>query len=144
MTALQWIVIALVCGVIEILTAGFWFLWLALAGLLTALFIWFGLLSGISSQVIAFSVVTLALIIFTRPIVMRLIKTQDTHSNIKALIGQTGMVTSIITAHEYGQVKVNGEIWTAAADGSIGEPLDQGSKVRITGIDGVKLLVEKA
>jgi len=140
MSALHWIIIGLVCGVVEILTAGFWFLWLALAGLLTALFVRIGLLPGISQQIIAFSIITLALIIFTRPIVMRFIKTRDTHSNIKALIGQTAIVTSTITAYEFGQVKVNGEIWTAAAN----EYLEVDSRVKITGIDGVKLLVEKA
>lgn len=139
MSALLWVVIALVCGVVEILTAGFWFLWLALAGLLTALFVKIGLLPGISEQIIVFSIITLALIIFTRPIVMRFIKTKDTHSNTKALIGQIGVVTSTITAQEYGQVKVNGEIWTAAAN----ESLEVDSRVKITGIDGVKLLVEK-
>lgn len=139
MSALHWIIIALVCGVVEILTAGFWFLWLALAGLLTALFVKLGLLPGISGQIIAFSIITLVLIIFTRPIVMRFIKTKDTHSNTKALIGQIGIVTSTITAHEYGQVKVNGEIWTAAAQ----EFLEVDSRVKIIGIDGVKLVVEQ-
>lgn len=139
MSALHWIIIALVCGVVEILTAGFWFLWLALAGLLTALFVKLGLLPGISGQIIAFSIITLALIIFTRPIVMRFVKTKDTQSNTKALIGQIGIVTDTITAHEYGQVKVNGEIWTAAAQ----ETLQVDSRVKITGIDGVKLVVER-
>lgn len=139
MSALHWIIIALVCGVVEILTAGFWFLWLSLAGLLTALFVKLGLLPGISGQIIAFSIITLVLIIFTRPIVMRFIKTKDTHSNTKALIGQIGIVTSTITAHEYGQVKVNGEIWTAAAQ----EILEVDSRVKIIGIDGVKLVVEQ-
>ncbi len=140
MSALHWVIIALVCGVVEILTAGFWFLWLALAGLVTALFVGIGLLPGISGQIIAFSIITLALIVFTRPIVLRFIKTKDTHSNIKALIGQIGIVTSTITPHEYGQVKVNGEIWTAAAH----DTLEVDSRVKIMGIDGVKLLVEEA
>lgn len=140
MSALHWIIIALVCGVVEILTAGFWFLWLALAGLLTALFVRLGLLPGISGQIIVFSIITLALIIFTRPIVLRFVKTRDTHSNIKALIGQIAIVTSTITPREYGQVKVNGEIWTATAS----ESLEVDSRVKILGIDGVKLVVERA
>lgn len=140
MSALHWLIIALVCGVIEILTAGFWFLWLALAGLLTALLVRLGLLPGVSGQIITFSIITLVLIVFTRPIVMRFIKTNDTHSNTKALIGQTGIVTGAITAHQFGQVKVNGEIWTAASE----ESLQVDSRVKIIGIDGVKLLVEKA
>ena len=36
MSALQWILVAIVAGAIEIFSAGFWFLWLALSAVLVA------------------------------------------------------------------------------------------------------------
>ena len=36
MSAVQWILVAVLCGAVEIFSAGFWFLWLALAALLVA------------------------------------------------------------------------------------------------------------
>ncbi|HHV15744.1 MAG TPA: NfeD family protein, partial [Gelria sp.] len=36
MSAVQWILVAVVCGAIEIFTLGLWFLWLAIAALIVA------------------------------------------------------------------------------------------------------------
>jgi membrane protein implicated in regulation of membrane protease activity len=41
---------------------------------------------------------------------------------------------------QFGQVKVNGEVWTAIAE----EELEENIRVEVIGIDGVKLLVKKA
>ncbi|HWP96790.1 MAG TPA: hypothetical protein VN426_08055 [Syntrophomonadaceae bacterium] len=74
MPAFQWIVIALACGVIELLRAGFWFVWVAIAGLITALGIKLGLLSGLTGQVLTFSLSSVVLILFVRPLVIEAIK----------------------------------------------------------------------
>lgn len=140
MSSLQWILLAIVCGAIEIFTAGFWFLWLALSAFLVAVAIRLGLLLTLESQLIVFALFTLLFIIFTRPLVLKFFKTQDTASNVKALIGQHGISLANIHPLEYGQVKVNGEVWTASSE----QEIDSGTRVLVTGIDGVKLLVEKA
>lgn len=140
MSVLQWVLLALVCGIIELASAGLWFLWLALAALLTALGAKIGWLVSIQAQLLVFSVFTLAFIVFTRPLALRFLETKDTPSNVNALIGQHGVVTKTIMPFEYGQAKVNGEIWTATAE----EEIDADVRVRVIGIQGVKLQVEKA
>lgn len=75
---------------------------------------------------------------FTRPLLVRLVKTRDIASNVNALIGQHGITTQEITPFEYGQVKVNGEIWTAVAQ----EEIAMGTPIIVNGIDGVKLIVQ--
>lgn len=140
MSVLQWILLALVCGIIELASAGLWFLWLALAALLTALGIKIGWLISIQAQLLVFSVFTLAFIVFTRPLALRFLETKDTPSNVNALIGQHGVVTKAMTPFEYGQVKVNGEIWTATSQEEVAVDV----RVRVVGIQGVKLQVEKA
>ena len=112
MTTAQWILIAVVCGSIEIFTMGFWFLWLALAALLVAVGVRLEWLGSLQLQLILFALFTLIFIIFTRPLVVKLFKTQDTISNVKALVGQHGISTTNLAPLQYGQVKVNGEIWT--------------------------------
>lgn len=139
MSVLQWILLALVCGIIELASAGLWFLWLALAALLTALGIKIGWLISIQAQLLVFSVFTLAFIVFTRPLALRFLETKDTPSNVNALIGQHGVVTKAMTPFEYGQVRVNGEIWTATSH----EEVDVDVRIRVVGIQGVKLQVEK-
>lgn len=140
MSSLQWIIVAIVCGTIEIFTISFWFLWLAISALLVALGISFGWLITIESQLLLFAVSTLLLIIFTRPLVLKFIKTRDTLSNVNALIGEHGVSLAKITPLEYGQVKVNGEIWTAASE----EEIKENTQITVVGIDGVKLVVKKS
>lgn len=139
MTSLQWIIAAIVFGAVEILSAGFWFLWLGLAALLVATGVSFGLLDSIQSQLLVFAILTLMFIIFTRPLLMKTVKSNDTASNVNALIGQHGICTSKISVIEFGQVKVNGEIWTASSD----ENIEPDTRVTVTGIDGVKLQVKR-
>lgn len=140
MTTAQWILIAVVCGSIEIFTMGFWFLWLALAALIVAIGVRLEWLQALQWQLIIFALFTLIFIIFTRPLVVKLFKTKDTISNVKALVGQHGICTADLKPLQYGQVKVNGEIWTALSQREI----DVGTKILVTGIDGVKLIVEQA
>lgn len=140
MTFLEWILVAILCGAIEIFTAGFWFLWLAIAGVAVALLVQFGLLPSLELQLLVFALITLLLIIFTRPLVMKFIKSNDTVSNVKALIGQHGITLSPIMPMQFGQVKVNGEVWTAISE----EELEENTRIEVIGIDGVKLLVKKA
>ncbi len=140
MTAAQWILIALVCGSVEIFTMGFWFLWFALAALLVAVGVQVDWLGTLQLQLLFFALFSIIFIIFTRPLVLKLFKSNDTISNVEALIGQHGMATTNISALNYGQVKVNGEIWTAVSSSDI----EVDTRVLVTGIDGVKLQVETA
>ena len=140
MTFLEWILVAIICGAIEIFTVGFWFLWLAIAGVIVALLVQFGLLPALEIQLLVFALFTLLLIIFTRPLVVKFVKSNDKVSNVKALIGQHGITLTSIVPMQFGQVKVNGEIWTAVAE----EELEENTRVEVMGIDGVKLIVKKA
>ncbi len=140
MTAVQWILVAVLCGAVEIFTAGFWFLWLALAALLVAAGVSLTILVSLPGQLLVFAVITLILVVFTRPLVVKLVKSNDTLSNVNALIGQHGISTTVISPLHYGQVKVNGEIWTAVA----AEEIQLGVRIAVVDIDGVKLVVKEA
>ena len=60
-------------------------------------------------------------------------------TNAYSLIGKIGLVTVAISKlNATGQVKVNGEVWSAKADGDIA----QGTEVEVLKIDGVKLIVK--
>ncbi|NLN86435.1 MAG: NfeD family protein [Syntrophomonadaceae bacterium] len=140
MASLQWILIAILCGAVEIFSSGFWFLWLAIAALLVAGGAATGILISLPAQLLVFSIITLVLIVFTRPLLMKTVKSNDTVSKVKALIGQQGMALTPISPLNFGQVKVNGEIWTATSN----EYIEENIRVVVTGIDGVKLVVDKA
>lgn len=140
MTFLEWTLVAIVCGAIEILSAGFWFLWLAIAAIIVAFLVQFGILPTLETQLLVFAIFTLVFIVLTRPLVMKFVKSNDTVSNVKALIGQHGMTLTNVSPLHYGQVKVNGEVWTAVSE----EDIDDDTRIEVTGIDGVKLRIKKA
>lgn len=140
MTTAQWIIIALLCGSVEIFTLGLWFLWLAVAALLVAVGVRLQWLPSLQWQLLIFALFTVIFIIFTRPLALKLFRTKDTVSNVKALVGQHGIATTDIKPLQFGQVKVNGEIWTAISETEI----ESGTRIVVTEIDGVKLIVSKA
>lgn len=139
MTALTWIIVALVCGAVEIFTVGFWFLYLAISALVVALAVSIGWFPQIEVQLLVFAFLTILLVIFTRPLVVKLIRTNETASNVKALVGQKGISIDKIVPLHYGQVKLNGEIWTAVSS----EEIEAGTLVEVAAIEGVKLIVQK-
>ena len=103
-----------------------------------SLLTWLNVVTALSAQVIVFGVITIFFIIFTRPLVVRVFKTKDVKSNVDALIGLTGIVTMEIIPPESGQVKLQGEIWTARSD----QRLNQDSLVQVRSVEGVTLYVD--
>ena len=140
MTALAWVIIAMVCGAVEIFTLGLWFLYLALSALMVALLAAVGWLPTTEIQLLIFALLTILLVIFTRPLMVKLIRTREVPSNVKALVGQKGVSVEKIMPLHFGQVKLNGEIWTAVSS----EEIEPGSLVEVIDIEGVKLIVQKS
>lgn len=60
-------------------------------------------------------------------------------SGLEGLIGQTGIVERAIAEGTTGKVYVHGELWDAAASGAV----PAGSRVTVTGVEGMRLLVKQ-
>lgn len=133
-----WLIIAVVCGIIEVLTMGLWFLWMALAALVVALGIKLDILTSWGPEAIAFGVLSILLMIFTRPLLMQALQTRQVRSNVDSMIGKVAVVIQDITPMETGQIKVYGDIWTAVSE----QEIPAGKQVVIRSIEGVKLHVE--
>jgi membrane protein implicated in regulation of membrane protease activity len=92
------------------------------------------------TQVIVFFVVSIGLLLSTRKIFVEKLNTGKENTNVDALIGDTGQVIMAINPMEVGQVKVNGQVWSAIADDQL-LTLEEGTYVTIKAIEGVKLIV---
>lgn len=66
---------------------------------------------------------------------------RDRPSNVDALIGRTGVVTSRLAAESPGRVKMGDEIWRAVLSPGAGTAREQGESVTVEAVDGVTLLV---
>jgi len=94
---------------------------------------------GIYGQLPAFVLVSVGLIAFIRPAVMRHQALPGLRTGVAALVGRDALVTSRVDAHA-GQIKLSGQTWTArAADPeAVFEP---GSVVHVAEIDGATAVV---
>ena len=90
-----------------------------------------------------FLIVSLILLIFTRPIAMRYLNTNRTRTNAESLIGKEAVVTQTIeNLKNQGQVIVGGIEWTARTDDNE-KMIEKDTVVEIERIEGVKLIVKK-
>lgn len=140
MEALCWLLLAALFIVLEIISLGLTTIWFAGGAFVAALAGLAGV--SLSIQVALFLVVSIILLVLTRPIAVRYLDSKTQKTNSEALIGQKAIVLQTInnlTAE--GQVKVNGMEWTARAktDETI---IPEGEVVTILEIQGVKLIVE--
>ena len=132
-----WLITAGIFFVVEMITTGFLVFWLGIGGLLAMITSF--ITENLFIQTAVFVVSSVLLILFTKPLVKKYIDTgKNTITNAYRIIGKTGLVTiDIDSVESTGQVKVNGELWTAKADTNI----QKGTEVEILKIDGVKLVV---
>ena len=98
---------------------------------------------GLPIQVIAFVVVSVLLLIVTRPIALRFFNSNREKTNADRLIGKRAVVTEKIDSlHGAGRVEVNGMEWAAKTQED-GIMIEKDEIVIIQGLQGVKLIVEK-
>ena len=136
----HWFILAAIFAGIEMLTPGFFFIWLGgaalIIGLITLVF------SGMSweVQLILFAALSaisvLAWYKFGRRIA---IATDDAHLNRRgdSLVGRTGQLTEPIV-NGRGRVKIDDSVWSAEGDDA-----PDGAKVLVTGVRGAVLTVER-
>ena len=141
MNPVIWLVILIVLLVIEVITLGLstiWFAGGALASFIAAL-----AGANVAVQVVLFLAVSIILLLFTRPVVMKYLNRNKTATNADSLIGEQAVVTQTINnLMSRGEVFIIGMAWTARS-GREDEVIEKDTVVRILRIDGVKLIVER-
>lgn len=140
MYAMGWLALFIVLIVIEILTMGLTTIWFAGGALIALLLAFAGF--GLPVQIAVFIIVSIILLLLTRPIAMKYFNTERQKTNAESLIGQQALVLADVdTLHASGLVKVNGQEWSAKTEESDGF-IPKDSIVSIEGIQGVKLIVK--
>lgn len=139
--AIIWLVLTVVFLLAEAATVTVISLWFA-AGSLAAMTV--SLLGGgIWLQAVVFLVVSAIALTALRPLVRKYLTPKLTATNVDAVIGSIGIVTTgIDNISASGQVKLNGMEWSARS--TSGEPIAQGIRVKVDRIEGVKVFVSPA
>ena len=135
-----WLGVAVIMGIIEAFTMGLTTIWFAGGALAAAL------VSCITDsflvQLLVFTVVSLVLVYFTRPVAKKMLNTKIELTNVDAVIGARGQAESDIRHDLRGTVRADNKMWTAVlADDS--PDISTGDIVIVERIEGVKLVVKK-
>ena len=140
MTMIGWLVVIVAFVAIELNTMALTTIWFA-GGALAAFFAAYAGFS-IKAQLVVFLIVSLIMLIFTRPFASKFINKGTVKTNAESLIGKKARVTVEINNQlSQGAAVVGGQEWTARAedDESL---ISTGTMVMIREIRGVKLIVE--
>ena len=141
METIFWLIMFAVLLVIEILTMGLTTIWFAGGALVAFILAYVGF--SLPVQIIVFLLVSIALLVLTRPIAMKFFNQERQKTNAESLIGQKAVVLEKIdTLHGTGRAEVNGMEWSAKPDDA-DMTIEAGEVVVIQGIQGVKLIVKK-
>ena len=133
-----WLIVLVVCLVVEISTLGLTSIWFAGGALLAMLIAMIG--GPLWLQVLIFLVTSVVWLIFTRPIAKKYFNKNREKTNVNSKIGKQAIVTvTIDNLKGEGEIVTEGMEWTARSlDASV---IEEGSIVIIEKIEGVKAIV---
>ncbi len=141
MEPMIWLGLLAVFLIIEAITTGLTTIWFAGGALVAAIASWLGV--GLVIQLLLFLVVSVVLLVFTRPLAVRFLNKGLERTNVNSLIGETAVVLQEIdNLAQTGQVRINDVEWLArtAVDG---EKIPEKTIVIIQEVQGVKLIVKE-
>ena len=135
-----WLIISGFFFIIEIFTVGFLVFWFAIGALIAMIASLF--IHNMITQAIIFIVSSTVLLFATRPFVNKFAKTENNvKTNAYSIEGKIGKVIKKINPIEgTGQVKIDGEVWSAKSLNNIS--ISQDTEVIVEKIDGVKAIVK--
>lgn len=139
--SIYWLLILAVLILIEIIALNLTTIWFAAGALLAFVVSLF--YDNLVLELILFLAASLALLYFTRPLILHYFNPRKAKTNYEGVIGKNGLVnTTIDNISKTGKVTVDGQEWSARSfEGSI---IEEGSRVKIHTISGVKLIVSKS
>lgn len=136
-----WLIIAILFFILEMIGPGFLLFWLGVGALITMVVSIF--VDSVGIQIGIFTVSSILLLFCTRPLAKKFTKNDTTPTNAYSIIGKNGIVVKEINSIKgIGQIKVNGEIWSAKTLSN--EIIPEGEFVTVLKLDGVKAIVEKS
>lgn len=136
-----WVIAGVAMLGLEMFAPGFVLALLGVAALVTSVFAAYG--TTLNTQLLSFAVVTAALTLGVRPLILRYFhrRVPGGSTNAGALIGRTGRVLEPVDdCAGTGRIKLGSEEWKAISARALVLPL--GARVVVRRVEGCKLVVE--
>lgn len=136
-----WLVVLIVAIAVELGTLGLTSIWFAGGALIAVVAAAFSF--PIWLQGLIFLVVSLLLMVFTRPIAVKYFNKDRVRTNVESMVGRQAIVISEIdNLQGIGQVTVGGQEWSARSEEDKIH-MEVGTVVEIVAVSGVKLIVRE-
>lgn len=137
--AMVWLGVMIVLIVIELATMGLTTIWFA--GGAAAAFVSALLGANVILQAVLFLVVSVLLLIFTRPFAARYINRGNVSTNVEAIPGKTAVVIEEISNLKgTGRVRLDGNEWMARTEDE-NQVIEKEKLVYVLRVSGAKLIV---
>lgn len=112
--------------------------WFAVGAIGAAVACWLN--AALWVQITVFVVISAVLLVLLWPLTRKYLNPGHTATNVDSVPGSEAYVTAPIdNIHAQGQVKLNGMEWTARS--TSGDPIPEGTLVRVDKVEGVKVFV---
>lgn len=132
-----WLAIFAITFATEIFTLSLVSIWFSAGALMAILLKSLGIV--FLGQIVGFIITSILTFLLFRPALMKHIKSPKIKTNMDRNIGKTGEVIKEINPLNFGQVKINGQIWTAKSKDEVS--IEVGTIIEVVDIEGVKLIV---
>jgi membrane protein implicated in regulation of membrane protease activity len=134
-----WLLIAILLLIVEAMTFNLFTIWFAIGAFVT-MFVSIKV-HELWAQAGVFLVVSILILVFIRNYAVKKFKSQTIKTNVNSLIGKKAMVTKKIEPYKYGEVKLDGNYWTAKPEND--DIIEENTIVQVVEVSGVKLIVKK-
>ncbi|SCX79097.1 Membrane protein implicated in regulation of membrane protease activity [Lachnospiraceae bacterium XPB1003] len=139
--AIIWLIALIVLVIIEIISQGLTTIWFAGGSLVALISTFCG--ANLFVQIAIFLVVSIILLIFTRPIAMLHFNKKVVPTNVETLPGEVCVITEAVdNIGAKGKAELNGMEWTVRS-ASEGILIPEGARAKVLRVEGVKLIVEQ-
>lgn len=139
MEPLYWLILLAIFLVIEIITLGLSTTWVAeVHGWISGS----GAACAVTDTDCAVLVVSIVLIVFTRPVAERYFNNSREQTNVSGIIGREGkVIVTIDNFNQTGAVLSSGIEWTARSDEEV-MVIETGERIVVTRVEGVRVFVK--
>lgn len=139
MEVFLWLGIMILCLIIEAVTVGLTTIWFAAGAFAAMIACALGL--GMAWEIVLFFVVSLVLLIFTRPFAVRFINPHKVRTNYEDAVDKIVKVTERVdNMGGTGKAVLNGLEWTARMQEKE-TVLPEGELAKVASVEGVKLIL---
>jgi membrane protein implicated in regulation of membrane protease activity len=132
-----WAALVIIFTLIEIFTSELYTIWFAISALIMAFVS--ALNIPFHYQILIFLAISAALLFSTRPLVIKKFRSKIEKTNVDSLVGMHALVTKKIGEFNTGEVKLNGQFWTARSESD--SEIQEGIKCEVVRIEGVQAIV---